>query len=138
MSPSARAKQLAEDGTSVIRMLEMASVLAQGETVSLAELKKAREEKTAVGEKLFRVEIALGNSKDKLKKKTIELEKKTTDSAKEKAKLAKDLKSECEATEDEPEDVNSLDTRAQLVVKIKALKLDFLDMGKVGSSIAMN
>lgn len=53
MSRSAQANQLAEDGAFVIRMLEMAHVLARGETVSTAELKKYREEQTVVGEKLL-------------------------------------------------------------------------------------
>lgn len=40
--PSAYVKQLANDGPSVVRVLEMAQVLAQGETISAVALKRPR------------------------------------------------------------------------------------------------
>lgn len=138
MDPSARAKHLVEDGASMMWVLEMAHVLAQGESVLEAELKKARDAHKVIEDKLFRVEIALGHSKDKLKKKTVELEKKTKDWENEKEKLVEDLKAKWKATEDDHEDLKSLETRAQLVESIEALWLDCLDIGKVGFSIAMD
>lgn len=84
------------------------------------------------------MDITLGNSKDKLKKKTAKLEKKTEDWEKEKENMVEDLKAKWKNAEDEPEDMMSLENRAQLVERIEALRLDCLDMGKKGFSIAMD
>lgn len=84
------------------------------------------------------MEIALGNSKDKLKKKSAELEKKIENWEKEKKKLVEDLKAEYKATENEPGSSKSLETQAQLVEKIEAFQLNCLDMGNAGFSITVN
>lgn len=52
--------------------------------------------------------------------------------------MDEELKAEWKDVEDEPEEVNSLETRAQLVAKIEALKLNCLDMGKASFSITVN
>lgn len=76
MSANARVKQLAKEGASMLRVLEMAHVLARGESVSPSELKKVKDQQAAAKDKLSKVEITLEDSKDKLKKKTAELAKK--------------------------------------------------------------
>lgn len=43
----------------------------------MPDLKKAQNAQKVAEDKLWKVEIVLGNSKDKMKKKTAELEKKT-------------------------------------------------------------
>lgn len=75
MSSEDKVKQVLEYSPSVLRLLEVANVLAQGEFVSSAELKEAKAAQKIAEDKAFNLGIALGVSKDKLKKKTEELKR---------------------------------------------------------------
>lgn len=138
MDPSTRVKQLVDDNTSMIQVLEMAQVLARGGTVSATDLKKAQDTQKVVDDKLWKVEVALRVSKDKLKKKTEEPEKKVGEWRKENEKLVENLRAEWKASYEEPEDVKGLETRAELVEKIEALQLDCFEMGRAGFEIAVD
>lgn len=52
MDPSARMKQMADDGASMVKVLEMEQVFAQGGTVSAADLKKDEDTPKAAEDKL--------------------------------------------------------------------------------------
>lgn len=106
-------KQLADDGASMVWVLEMAQVLAQGGTISAFALEKVEDAQKAVEYKLWKVEVALGVSKHKLKKKVKELEKNIGEWGEEKKKLVEDRKSEWILVDDDPEDVKDLKTRAE-------------------------
>lgn len=83
------------------------------------------------------MEIALGISKDKLKKKIEELEEKTKAWEKEKKKLVQDFKAKWAPAEDEAEDLKILESRAEFVTKIDALNADCRDMGKACFLVAL-
>lgn len=55
----AREKQLAKDSASMARVLDMAVVLACGVTTSITTLKKAKKEKKADEDKVWKLEVAL-------------------------------------------------------------------------------
>lgn len=58
MDTISRMKQLADDGASMVRVLEMAQVLAKGGNVLGAALKKAEDDKKAVEDKVWKLEVA--------------------------------------------------------------------------------
>ncbi|XP_058775466.1 uncharacterized protein LOC131649725 [Vicia villosa] len=131
MDSPAHLKQLDDDSVSVIRVLEMAQVLARGDTASTVALKKAELGGKAAEEKLSKEESTLMASKEKLKKRAEELAKKGEEIEEEKKKLA-DLRADWEHTPDESEDVAGLKTWREMVEKIESLKLDCLDMAEAG------
>ncbi|XP_058780663.1 uncharacterized protein LOC131654734 [Vicia villosa] len=107
----------------------MAQVLAKGNTVSVAALKKADSDSKATEEKLGKVEAALEASREKVKKKVEELVKKDEELDTEKKKLV-DLKADWKPTTKESKDISRLKTRAEMVDKIESLKLDCLEMAE--------
>lgn len=104
----------------------------------MSDLKNGQDAQKATEDKLWKVGITLGASKDKLKIKTDELEKKTNELGKEKEKLVEDLRAEWKAVEDESEDVKDLATWAELVEKIEALRLYSFEMGRTGFEITVD
>lgn len=122
MKPVARMKKMAEDSASVLRLMEVAHVLARGEFVSMAELRKARDAQKAAEDKASSLEIALGISRDKLKKKSEAIKEKVEAWEEEKKRLTEEINAKWAPAEDEDESTSSFVSQADFVAKIDAMQ----------------
>lgn len=107
----------------------MVMVLARGDTISEATLKKVEEEKNVIEDKVWKFEAPLGVSKDKFKKKGEELSTKVDEWKTEKKKLEEYLRVEWPPAEGKAYELKAMKTRAKLFGKIEPLKLDLFEMG---------
>ncbi|XP_058723478.1 uncharacterized protein LOC131651383 [Vicia villosa] len=134
MDPPSLQKQLACDSAAVVRVLEMAQVLASGGSGSTEALKEAEAAKKVAEDKVKTMEV---ERKELRKKVDAALKQKDAEVAAEKKKLA-DLRLEWAPSADESPDVAALKSRAEFAEKIESLKISLADMADVGFERALN